>query len=381
MTVVRESEFVRNHSIFELMAQSGYSVSDLAPAFPGMTIAEIEEIYNDNRLSLRRTYERFGYLGIRACVSRNFNISETGSRSNGMTSTTSNDTYRIHCYGGSTTVGDGVADFQTISAYLETDLNSRNKNKFAVINFGAGNHTSLHSTLRLLDHCLTGNVPDHAIFLNGFNDCYYSAGGADGIAPFLDEVLRLSQDSEFRHSKLSEIVNLIPNYSTENSLTRESDFSANFIAQCLENVKKRYSSAVAIQKFVESSFGVKIQRFIEPNRSVSCRDDQDLLPKLQDSYSQRRLVSFLYKEIDRIGVRKVFGKDVISLLKVHQELQCFPLYLDGIHFTPEMNKWIATRIGARVATKRGSRRLTKFGSEASVTSKNELTNPDNYPLF
>lgn len=380
MTVVRESQFVRNHSIFELMAQSGYTVSDLAPAFPSMTIAEIEEIYHDNRLSLRRTYERFGYLGIRACVSKNFNISENGSRSNGMTRTISNDAYRIHCYGGSTTVGDGVADFQTISAYLETDLNSRTKNKFAVINFGAGNHTSLHSTLRLLDHCLTGNVPDHAIFLNGFNDCYYSAGGADGIAPFLDEVLRFSQDSEFRHSKLFDIINLIPNFSTEKSLTREADFSTDFIAQCLENVKKRYSSALAIQKFVESSFGVKIQRFIEPNRSVSCRDDQDLLPKLRDSHSQK-LVSLLYKEIDRIGVRKVFGKEVISLLKIHQELQSFPLYLDCVHFTPEMNKWIAARIGAVIATKSGSRRLIKFGSEVSVTSKNELTNPDNYPLF
>lgn len=381
MTVVRESQFVRNHSIFELMAQSGYTVSDLAPAFPGMTIAEIEEIYHDNRLSLRRTYERFGYLGIRACVSKNFNISENGSRSNGMKRTISNDAYRIHCYGGSTTVGDGVADFQTIGAYLESDLNSRNKNKFAVINFGAGNHTSLHSTLRLLDHCLTGNVPDHAIFLNGFNDCYYSAGGADGIAPFLDEVLRFSQDSEFRHRKLSEIVNLIPNYSTENSLTRASDFSTDYIAHCLENVKKRYSSAVAIQKFVESSFGVKIQRFIEPNRSVSCRDDQDLLPKLQDSYSQRRLVSFLYKEIDRIGVRKVFGKDVISLLKVHQELQSFPLYLDGVHLTPKMNRFVALKIKKHLKfSKFTSKRYSKITAVSRV-ELDENKNPDNYPLF
>lgn len=210
---MRESQFVRNHSIFELMTHAGHNLAELVPAFPGKTLAEIEEIFYDNRLSLRRTYERFGYLGIRECSSKNFNIGSGGARSNGTATISSSEIYKIHCYGGSTTVGDGVADDQTISAYLESDLNLRSEVKIAVLNYGAGNHTSLHSTLRLLDHCLSGNIPDQAVFLNGFNDCYYSVGGADGIMPFFDELLRRSQDSDFRNTAISEIVDLIPNSS------------------------------------------------------------------------------------------------------------------------------------------------------------------------
>ena len=149
---MRENQFVRNHTIFELMEQTGHKIAELSTAFPNKSLAEIEEILFDNRLSLRRTYERFGYLGIRECSSKNFNIRSDGARSNGAKKTSNPDVYKVHCYGGSTTVGDGVADDQTISAYLESKLNSRSKTKVAVFNYGAGNHTSLHSTLRLLDH-------------------------------------------------------------------------------------------------------------------------------------------------------------------------------------------------------------------------------------
>ena len=62
---MRENQFVRNHSIFGLMAQTGHKLAELSPAFPKKSLAEIEEILFNNRLSLRRTYERFGYLGIR----------------------------------------------------------------------------------------------------------------------------------------------------------------------------------------------------------------------------------------------------------------------------------------------------------------------------
>ena len=205
---MRESQFVRNHSIFELMTQAGHNLAELAPAFPNKTLAEIEEVFYDNRLSLRRTYERFGYLGIRECSSKNFNIESDGARSNGKLRTAGSDVYKVHCYGGSTTVGDIVSDDQTISAYLESDLSSRSEVKIAVFNYGAGNHTSLHSTLRLLDHCLSGNIPDQAVFLNGFNDCYYSAGGADGVVPFFDEFLKRSQDRENKIRQCLQMIGL-----------------------------------------------------------------------------------------------------------------------------------------------------------------------------
>ena len=378
---MRESQFVRNHSIFELMTQAGHNFAELAPAFPNKTLAEIEEIFYDNRLSLRRTYERFGYLGIRECSSKNFNIGSDGARSNGKLRTAGSDVYKLHCYGGSTTVGDSVSDDQTISACLESDLSLRSEVKIAVFNYGAGNHTSLHSTLRLLDHCLSGNIPDQAVFLNGFNDCYYSAGGADGIVSFFDEILRRSQDSEFRNTAISEIVDLIPNSSKESLPFTTSQFSSEVIEKCLANIKLRYASAAAIQRFIESGFGVKVHRFIEPNKALNCRDDQSLLPRVSESNLRIKLVGALYKEIENIGMKKFFGHGVVSLIDIDQDKQTFPLYLDGVHYSPAMNEWLASRIGRFIKFKRVLSRREILRFESPVTSKEELLNPNNYPLF
>lgn len=378
---MRESQFVRNHSIFELMTQAGHNLAELVPAFPGKTLAEIEEIFYDNRLSLRRTYERFGYLGIRECSSKNFNIGSGGARSNGTGTISSSEIYKIHCYGGSTTVGDGVADDQTISAYLESDLNLRSEVKIAVLNYGAGNHTSLHSTLRLLDHCLSGNIPDQAVFLNGFNDCYYSVGGADGVMPFFDEILRRSQDSEFRNTAISEIVDLIPNSSKKGLAFTTSHLSSELIEKYLANIKLRFASAVAIQRFIESGFGVKVHRFIEPNQTLNCRADQRLLPRISESNATTKLVGFLYKKIENHGVAHFFGRNVVSLLDIDQDNQNFPLFLDGVHYSPAMNELIALHISEFVKPKRKFGIRKKQGLVTPSTTSDELLNPNNYPLF
>jgi hypothetical protein len=332
-------------------------------------------------LSLRRTYERFGYLGIRECSSKNFNIGSDGARSNGTNRISNPDIYKVHCYGGSTTLGDGVADNETISAYLESKLNLRNKKKVAVFNYGAGNHTSLHSTLRLLDHCFSGNVPDQAIFLNGFNDCYYSAGGADGVVPFFDEILKRSQDREFKNTPISEIVELIPNSSKEGLAFNASLFSGELIETCLASIKLRYTSAVAIQDFVENSFGVKICRFIEPNQALNCRNDQRLLPRINESNPRNLLVGLLYKELERIGLKKVFGHGAVSLLDIDQDDQPFPLYLDRAHYTPTFNAWLASRIGGYIKTKKVSTERRKPEPTAPGTRSEELLDAYNYPLF
>jgi len=378
---MRENYFVRNHSIFDLMEQTGHKVAELSPAFPNKSLAEIEEILFDNRLSLRRTYEGFGYLGIRQCSSKNFNIWSDGARSNGTKRQSNLDICKVYCYGGSTTVGDGVADNQTISAYLELKLGSRSKTRVAVFNYGSGNHTSLHSTLRLLWHCFSGNVPDQAIFLNGFNDCYYSAGGADGINPFFDEILKRSQDREFRNTPISEIVELIPNSSKESLAFNASFFSGELIETCLANIKLRYASAVAIQKIVENNFGVKIWRFIEPSQALNCRTDQRLLPRINESNPRILLVGMLYKELERIGLKTVFGYGADSLLDIDQDDQPFPLYLDRVHYSPAMNDWLASHISGIIKIKQTLSNRKKLRSTAPVGQSEELLNPNNYPLF
>ena len=362
------------------MERSGHQAAELGPAFPGFSVEEIVSLLHDNRFGLRRTVERFGYLGIRECESDYFNVSKDGNRSNGFKSVVSNDGYKVHCYGGSTTVGQNVADNQTISSYLESKL--RKKLSVNVFNFGAGNHTSLHSSLRLLDHVLSGNIPDLAIFLNGFNDCSYSAGGADGILQFLDLVLEGCQDSKKRATKLEDLVDLIPQGSATNNNIQITGYETD--EHLVKAVRTHYATSVSIQKFVTKCFGVKVLRFIEPTSFLHCRAEQFLLPRIVPRNVRFDLVKRLYEIIGQHGCEKVFGnEELISLVDIGQDLLPGPLYVDEAHFSPALNEHIAERIMTNIRFPRRdtSTRQRKFLTREIKGTLDGVVDPYNYPLF
>ena len=375
-----QKNFVRENPIFALMKNSGHSPADLSPAFPEMSLEEIILMLMDNRFGLRRTVERFGYLGIRECRSDFFNIDKNGRRSIGSNSSLRNGDLQVYCYGGSTTVGQNVADNQTISAYLESQL--REKLNVSVSNFGAGNHTSLHSSLRLLDHALSGNVPDLAIFLNGFNDCSYSGGGADGVLPFLGQLLESSQDLKGRETKLSEFTRLIPHGSSQKDYPRLSTDIQD--EDLINTVRTHYELSVTIQNFVAKHFDVRILRFIEPTVFLNCRPEQFLLSRIGLGNMRFELVKRLYTIIGEHGCAKVFGNaDFVPLVDIGQDRLSEPLFVDEAHFSPKFNEVIAEKISAHVKFSRRdlSGKQKRLRTKEITGNISEVVNQYNYPLF
>jgi len=362
------------------MSLVGHDINDLQPAFPDRSVNEVEQIVHDNRLCLRRSYEGFGYLAIRQCDSQFFNIGSDGSRSTGREKSQSRDFCRIHSYGGSTTLGENVSDSETVSSQLEKLLNSKDNLDCSVFNYGAGNHTSLHSTLRLLFHCLSGNIPNIAIFLNGYNDLFYSSGGEDGIADFFDQILLCSQDLTKYETRLSDLVSKIPSSISRFNEERV-DLSEEMTLDCFDNIRRRYGTALAIQNHIEEFFDVKVIRFIEPSAAVFCRPDQNLLPKLFEYGTRGRIANHLYRELSFVGLESVFGKHLHSLLDVGQDRLDIPLFLDGTHFTPQMNQILATKIYSLLNNKWFKQKVSGRSKGVRRSDSSELTNPNNYPLF
>lgn len=381
VSIMSQNTFAKQNPLFQLMQDSGHSVEDLLPAFPGMSPSQVTQVLVDNRFGTRRSVERFGYLGIRECSSRYFNVDKNGRRLNGQESSSSNAGYQIHCYGGSTTLGQNVADNQTISTYLEIQLRQNYKAEVTVSNYGAGNHTSLHSSLRLLDHALSGRAPNCAIFLNGFNDCFYAAGGADGIVPFLDDVLFKSQDSLLNQSRLVDLTANIPD--TRNALKNFNIDDKISDEQLLRNIKIRYQTSVAIQNFVEKYFNVKILRFIEPTSFVNCKPEQYLLTNIGSGSNRLKMIAKLYKKIEKQGCAKTFGtKNLTSLLDSGQVSLKFPLYVDEVHFSPAFNEHIARQIvgNSKFLGRARVKKVTKNVSELRPEMADTI-DPRNYPLF
>jgi hypothetical protein len=106
-----------------------------------------------------------------------------------------------------------------------------------------------------------------------------------------------------------------------------------------------------------------------------------LLPRINESNPRKLLVALLYKELERIGLNKVFGYGAVSLLDIDQDDQPFPLYLDRVHYSPAMNDWLASRISEFVKIRRTSQNRKKLRLSTPAAQSEELLNPNNYPLF
>ena len=79
---------------------------------------------------------------------------------------------RFFVYGGSTTWGYSVADYQTIPSYLQKELIKNGYKNYCVYNFGGGSYFSTQENIRFQKHLLNEKIfeNDFAIFIDGHNE-------------------------------------------------------------------------------------------------------------------------------------------------------------------------------------------------------------------
>lgn len=170
------------NNIVRVMEAVEYTLADALPAYPGRNERYVDQVLRDSAVALSRPVIAYGLLGIHPCRSHYFNVSEGGFRSNGRAQPwpPDGDTLNIFFFGGSTAVGFGIEDHQTVPAQLQVALESAGL-ACQVYNFGSGNYTSRHEFLRFLDLIDHGNAPDAAVFLDGYNESVYAYGNQELI--------------------------------------------------------------------------------------------------------------------------------------------------------------------------------------------------------
>ena len=78
--------------------------------------------------------------------------------------------FKVFVLGGSTVWGTGSADWNTLPAHLQTELQRVSARPVCVVNFGESAWVSTQSVLQLLLQLQAGNVPDLVISYEGYND-------------------------------------------------------------------------------------------------------------------------------------------------------------------------------------------------------------------
>jgi hypothetical protein len=122
--------------------QKGFAL--LSQVYPGRTESEINDLLNETRL-VRTTYHPFAQTRMQATSGRYLNVFDPGFRSVGANQAAwppSRDAINVFMFGGSTTLGGGVADDNTVASYLQEMLRTKTGQRINVFNFGTGAHFS-----------------------------------------------------------------------------------------------------------------------------------------------------------------------------------------------------------------------------------------------
>ncbi|MDO8607015.1 MAG: hypothetical protein Q7R40_10795 [Phaeospirillum sp.] len=163
---------------------------------PGKSYEDIVEIFAD-AARVHVVYEPFYEHRYPEYESKTFNVHAAGFRSIGKRQgpwPPPTDANVVFIFGGSTAMGGGVQDQDTIAAALQSKMRAASgKDNVFVYNFGVSAYQSTQEMLRFTLLLQQDIIPTTAIFLDGLNDMIIW-NGEPALAPLLRSAANIVQD-------------------------------------------------------------------------------------------------------------------------------------------------------------------------------------------
>ena len=176
------------------------------------------------------------------------------------------DAVRVFTFGGSTMWGHGVADTETIPAYLQAGLAAQLDTPICVINFGQKAFVSTQGLIELTHQLQADNVPDIVIFYDGINDigATLTNGNAQGHLQ-MDEIA-LKLEHPFLHNlRDTNTLRLLAHWHAPNSLPTLDD---NTRAQLANELVQTYLETYRIVGALAETYQFEYYFFWQPYISV-----------------------------------------------------------------------------------------------------------------
>ena len=327
-----------------------YPMEKLALVYPGWNESDIEELLSET-WSREYVYRPFVQHREAPRQGRYVNIDAAGFRrtSGSEPWPPANSALNVFAFGGSTTFGYGLPDWETIPARMQVRLNADCERPVQVYNFGGGNFYSEQERALFETQLASGIRPDVAVFLDGLNEWkkdpkftrrleYLMSEGDGRLAlralktlPFLDWVASLrNRDSE----------SLAP---TDDDAAAEA--ARKFVDRWLRN--RRLVQAAG------EAFEVELLFVWQPVPSYGYDLGAHLFGNESHRSIQHGLVRAGYQMMDRRrnGVQAAPSSSDFLWLADLQEGRREPLYVDAAHYTAAFSEEIARRIVDKVRPK------------------------------
>jgi len=242
----------------------------------------------------------------------------------------------IWVFGGSTTFGYGVKNNETIPSYIQKKL----ENNFRVINFGVCYYFSTQERILFNNLLLNLPPPNAAVFIDGLNDLSrkykynetsysqairykFSKTSEDDITDYFKErFYRLNLVKLIKQFRLKKEVKI-----SKEKLNKK---NVNQLVEILINNQK-------MNKAIGKKFNIKVINVLQT------------VPIYEDSYSSSNLPKEYLQKLDST-INLKFGYEAYSLKKDKEILDFSklkikkPMFIDGVHYSPEFNRAIANLI-------------------------------------
>jgi lysophospholipase L1-like esterase len=242
---------------------------------------------------------------------------------------------KIYFFGGSTMWGEGARDNYTIPSHTARLLNDSGSPQ-NVINYGESGFVSSQDLIWFQLQLLRGNIPDVAIFYQGFNDVL-SAWGSDVVGITLQEEMRLNDAEAGRILRSNQPVFRLPNFTLDTlDMTQ-----AGFIAATPETIVERYLANRAMIEALAESYGVQVIFVWQPAimfKDTLSESEQSIYERTEN---ERPDLFTLYTEVDSILRQRVAGiENVIVLSELFAE-EPNTIFHDLVHITEIGNARVA----------------------------------------
>jgi hypothetical protein len=297
-------------------------------AYAHMTPAEVEELWRTT-LSLSARYSIARGLTEDARTSRFVNIDARGVRSNGGAPRDLREA--VWFFGGSTTLGVGVADAETIPARLEALIGR------PVVNFGVRAHSSANENHLLTYYLRAGERPRLAIFLDGINEsCEEDDDELSLIVARAQEPYRseFGQPARALAAALASRLRTAapPAADADSELTCRNDGVAN-------PLRVLHGRILAERVALCTAYAIRCATVVQPFGALHGRFDEPEYRHTREAAQLGELFHHLEDNWRRAGA--TFVTDALDTLHEHA-------YVDHAHYSAAANRRIAEAIADRL---------------------------------
>ncbi|MGE5504851.1 MAG: SGNH/GDSL hydrolase family protein [Actinomycetota bacterium] len=281
---------------------------------------------------------------------RHVTIAEDGWRGNGAEpQDLRGEGRKVFVFGGSTTLGAGVPDNETIPAYLDAALKAAGRSDVTVFNFGAPAYTSTQELVALQQLLVSGIKPDVAVFVDGVED-FYSCSVPDRSA-WYEQLMQLTRARSrlpvlVELSHRSNLVQLARHLTGDRSVMMREWGSFCDNEADIDRVIRRLDGNRRMIDGMADRLGFKAVFVQQPVPTYSYDNRKRPLPVRDEMLGYHLNSARGYPRLAaKRGAGELFDRNLLWLADLEPEGNA---YIDIATYSPRFNKAIAERVAAAI---------------------------------